>query len=45
MPDAGGAGWVPVNGVIALPAAGVVVSGEPVRTILPPLICPIWAPA
>ena len=43
-PEAGGAGCVPVYGVIALPAAGVVVSGPPERTILPFLTIPISAP-
>jgi hypothetical protein len=45
IPDAGGAGWVPVNGVIALPASGVVVSGPPDNTMLPFLTIPISAPA
>ena len=44
IPDAGGAGCVPVYGVMAEPATGVVVSGPPERTIWPFLIMPISAP-
>jgi hypothetical protein len=44
IPEAGGAGCVPVYGVIGEPATGVVVSGPPWRRILPPVILPSSAP-
>ena len=44
IPFAGGAGCVPVYGVIALPAAGVVTSGPPISWIAPFLSCPTSAP-
>ena len=44
IPLAGGAGCVPVYGVIGEPDSGVVVSGPPYSTILPSVTLPISAP-